>query len=121
MVILMDACSGFHQIPMEKSSSQKTAFVGPFGRKYQYKVMSFGIINGSTIYVIAIYDLREHWNSHAIKQGIQIGKDINTRIIIDDTLIHTVTHKQGLDYLRSILEESKRYNLSWKLSKCSFF
>jgi hypothetical protein len=31
---MMDACSGFHQIRMEHSSSKKTAFAGPYGRKY---------------------------------------------------------------------------------------
>jgi hypothetical protein len=55
---MMDACSGFHQIKIERTSSKKTAFAGPYGQKYQYKVMPFGLVNAPTIFVTMIYDLK---------------------------------------------------------------
>ena len=101
---------------------KQTACVPTFGRKYKYLVMPFGIINGPTIFVIMIYDLREFWNHLAItEKKLDIGENINTRIIIDDTFGHVITYQQGLDYLECIFEISKRYNLSWKLPKCHFF
>ena len=33
----------------------------------------------------------------------------------------TDTYPSELDYINAILELSKRYSLSWKLKKCSFF
>ena len=113
--ILLDACSGYHQLKMEKNSALKTAFAGPNGRKYYYKVMPFGIVNGPTIYVIFIYDMRDHWNNLAREYNIKIGPNNNTRIIIDDTYMFIQTYLDGIGYLRAILEISKRYNVSWKL------
>ena len=105
---------------MEETSALKTPFAGSFGRKYFYKVLPYGLVNGSTIYVIFIYDIREHWNALAKEYNVKIGKDNNTRIIIDDTFMFITTHCDGLLYLKAIFEISKRYNVTLKLKKCSF-
>ena len=119
--ILLDACTGYHQLKMENQSALKTAFAGPFGRKYFYKVLPYGLVNGPTTYVIFIYDMREHWNALAKEYNVNIGQDNNTRIILDDTYMFIMIHRDGLSYLKAILEISKRYNITWKLKKCSFF
>ena len=121
LCILLDACSGYHQLKMEAKSALKTAFAAPDGRKYFYKVMPFGIVNGPTIFVIFIFDMRINWNDLAREYNIKIGPNNNTRIIIDDTYMFIETYMNGIGYLRAVLEISKRYSLSWKLKKCSFF
>ena len=62
----MDAFSGYHQIKMFHALSFKTAFAGPGGRKYRYNVMPFGHVNGPVIFVIMIYDLKDHWDILAL-------------------------------------------------------
>ena len=86
-----------------------------------YKLMPFEVVNGPTIFVIFIFDMRINWNELAREYNIKIGPNNNTRIIIDDTYMFIETYLNGIDYLRAVLEISKRYNLSWKLNKCSFF
>ena len=119
--ILMDAFSGYHQIKMAHASSFKTAFSGPGGRKYRLTVMPFGPVNGPVIFVIMIYDLKDHWDSLASQWGVILDNFTNSIIIIDDTFIFSNDENTIFLYLESILEISKRYNLSWKLEKCEFF
>jgi hypothetical protein len=52
LLFLMDAFSGYHQITMEENSSKKTAFAGPHGHKYRYKVMPFELVNAPTVYTV---------------------------------------------------------------------
>jgi hypothetical protein len=118
--ISMDAFSGYHQIAMEHASSLKTAFAGPHGRKYRYKVMPFGLVNGPVIFVIMVYDLKNHWDTLAQSWNLNINDETNSIIIIDDTFIYSNSLDSIIEYLRAILEISKRYNLSWKLEKCGF-
>jgi hypothetical protein len=119
---MMDACSGFHQIRMEPSSSKKTAFAGPYGRKYRYKVMPFGLVNAPTIFVTMIYDLKNDWDEELLDVfKIQVDEDNNSTIIIDDNFTYSIDHETALAQLESILIVSRRHNLSWKLKKCSFF
>jgi hypothetical protein len=119
--ISMDAFSGYHQIAMEYASSLKTAFAGPNGRKYRYTVMPFSIVNGPVIFIVMIYDLKDHWDHLSIyEMSLDIGTDTNSIIIIDDTFMYSNDLLTIISYLRSVLETSKRYNLSWKLEKCGF-
>jgi hypothetical protein len=41
--ILLDAYSGYHQVPLSRASAPKTAFFGPHTRKYIWVVMPFGL------------------------------------------------------------------------------
>jgi hypothetical protein len=119
---MMDACSGFHQIKMEPSSSKKTAFAGPYGRKYRYKVMPFGLVNAPTIFVTMIYDLKNDWDEELLDVfKIRVDEDNNSTIIIDDNFTYSIDHETALSQLESILIVSRRHNLSWKLKKCSWF
>ena len=45
---LFDAFTGYHQMKMELESSKKTAFAAPYGRKYRYTIMPFGLVNAPT-------------------------------------------------------------------------
>ncbi len=119
---MMDACSGFHQIKMEHSSSKKTAFAGPYGRKYRYKVMPFGLVNAPTIFVTMIYDLKNDWDEELLDLfKIKVDESNNSTIIIDDNFTYSETYEIALAHIESILIVSRRHNLSWKLKKCAFF
>ena len=45
----LDACQGYHQIPLAAKDQEKTAFVTPVGN-YNYKVMPFGLKNAGSTY-----------------------------------------------------------------------
>jgi hypothetical protein len=119
---MMDACSGFHQIKMEHSSSKKTAFAGPYGQKYRYKVMPFGLVNTPTIFVTMIYDLKNDWDEELLDLfKIKVNESNSSTIIIDDNFTYSEDYEKALTHIKSILIVSCRHNLSWKLKKCAFF
>ena len=49
MLLLLDALSGYHQIPMHPPDAEKTAFITPHGLFY-YNVMSFSLKNVGPTY-----------------------------------------------------------------------
>ena len=91
--ILFDAFSGYHQIRLTEAASLKTVFYAPGGRKYRFVVMPFGPKKASVAYVAMAHDLQEIWRDLAIKEGVRIGEDEGSTIIIDDTLLFSVTEE----------------------------
>ena len=83
----MDAFSGYHKNKMTHSLSFKTAFTGPGGRKYSYKVIPVGPVDSPVIFVIMIYHLTHYWDALAMEWGVILGNFTNSIIIIDDTFI----------------------------------
>ena len=59
--VLLDAFSGYHQIKIEALSKLKTAFHAPHGRKYQWRVMPFGLRNAPVIFIAIMHDLKDLW------------------------------------------------------------
>ena len=49
MLSFLDAFSGYHQIPMHPSDTEKTSFITPHGL-YCYNVMPFGLKNAGATY-----------------------------------------------------------------------
>ena len=122
LFFLLDAFSGYHQVRMDANSSKKTAFAGPFGRKYCYKVMPFGLVNAPTVYTIMIYDMKDGWDGEALATfQLRVDENNNTTIIIDDTFGFVTSFENGLNYLEAILTIARRHNLTWNLKKCAFF
>jgi hypothetical protein len=122
LFFLMDAFSGYHQIKMEENSSKKTAFVGPRGRKYWYKVMPFGLVNAPTIYTVVIYDMQDNWDNEVLCTfKLIVDENNNTTIIIDDVFGFVTSYENGLFLLEAIFTIARRHSLTWKLKKCDFF
>jgi hypothetical protein len=66
--------------------------------------------------------MKDHWDSKSLGQfKMQVDNNNNATIIIDDTFTYFETIENGIMYLKAILTVCRRYNLTWKLKKYSFF
>lgn len=104
---ILDAASGFHQIPIHKDSIERTAFVTPDGQ-YEYLTMPFGLRNAPSVFQRAMYKA--------------LGNLVNTFVVcyLDDVMIVSETEEEGLERLNVVLETLQRAGISLNLKKCSF-
>ena len=102
----LDLCTGYHHIPLDKSSIPKTAFNSPFG-KYECIKVLFGLVQAPAYF-------------QELMTGIL--KDFPFAIAyLDDIIIFSKTPQEHLSHICMIFEKLKTANLSMKKSKCSFF
>ena len=102
----LDLRAGYHHIPLDKSSTLKTAFNSPF-RKYEYVKVPFGLPQAPAYF-------------QELMTGIL--KDFNFAIAyLDDIIIFSKTPEEHLTHIRKVFEKLHSANLSMKLSKCHFF
>ena len=102
----LDLCTGYHHIPLDKSSIHKTAFNSPF-RKYEYVKIPFRLAQAPAYF-------QELMTS--------ILKDFPFAIAyLDDIIIFSKTPQEHLSHIHMVFEKLKSANLSMKKSKCSFF
>ncbi|GBP19139.1 hypothetical protein EVAR_83452_1 [Eumeta japonica] len=83
---ILDAASGFHQIPVHKDSIERTAFVTPDGQ-YEYLTMPFGLRNAPSVFQRAMHKA--------------LGDLVNTFVVcyLDDMMIVSDNEKEGLERL----------------------
>ena len=86
---------------------EKTVFVTPIGN-YHYKVMPFGLKNGSASYQRMMTRMFEP----------QLGKNIE--IYIDDMVVKSKAKSEHVNDLGNIFNILKRHKLRLNASKCSF-
>ena len=102
----LDLCTGYHHIPLDKSSIPKTAFNSPFG-KYKYVKVPFRLAQVPAYF-------------QELMTGIL--KDFPFTIAyLDDIIILSKTPQEHLSHICMVFEKLKSANLSMKKSKCSFF
>ena len=102
----LDLCTGYHHIPLDKSSIPKTAFNFPFS-KYKYVKVLFGLAQ-------ALAHFQEHMTG--------ILKDFPFAIAyLDDIIIFSKTPQEHLSHICMVFKKLKSANLSMKNYKCSFF
>ena len=102
----LDLCTGYHHIPLDKSSIPKTAFNSPFS-KFEYVKVPF-----------------RRAQAPAYFQQLMTGifKDFPFAIAyLDDIIIFSKTPQEHLSHILMVFEKLKSANLSIKKSKCSFF
>ena len=98
--------TGYHHIPLDRSSIPKTAFNSPFG-KYEYVKVTFGLAQAPAYF-------------QELMTGIL--KDFPFAIAyLDDIIIFSKTPQEHLSHICMVFEKLKTANLSMKKSKCSFF
>ena len=102
----LDLHTGYHHIPLDRSSIPKTAFNSPF-RKYEYVKVPFGLAQAPAYF-------------QELMTGIL--KDFSFTIAyLDNIIIFSKTPQEHLSHIRMVFEKLKSANLSMKKSKCSFF
>ena len=102
----LDLYTGYHHIPLDKSSIPKMAFNSPFG-KFECAKVLFGL---------------EQAPAYFQKLMTGILKDFPFPIAyLDDIIIFSKTPQEHLSHIHMVFEKLKSANLSMKKSKCSFF
>ena len=102
----LDLCTGYHHIPMDKSSIPKMAFNLPFG-KFEYVKVLFKLAQAPAYF-------------QELMTGIL--KDFPFAIAyLDDIIIFSKTPQEHLSHICMVFQKLKSANLSMKKSKCSFF
>ena len=101
----LDLCTGYHHIPLDKSSIPKTAFNSPFS-KFKYVKVPFGLAQAPAYF-------------KELVTGIL--KDFPFAIAyLDDIIIFSKTPQEHLSHICMVFKKLKSANLSMKKSKCSF-
>jgi len=104
----LDMKAGYHQVPIEESHKERTAFtVGPLGF-WQYRSMPFGLCNSPATYQRLMEEC--------------LG-DLNMTICIiylDDVIIFANTFEEHLERLDRVLTRLKENNLKLSAEKCYF-
>ena len=103
----MDLFSGYHQIPMDPASIEKTAFV-TFDGQWEYTRMPFGLCNAPPTFQRAMNEVFED----------MIGK--NMFVYIDDITIHTNTFEEHIKIMKEVFRRLEKHGLFAKPKKCIF-
>ena len=101
---MLDASSGFWQIPLDEKSSLKTTFNTPHGR-CRFLCLLFGIKSAPEVFQKAIDNLISN---------------CAYEIIVDDMLIWGTTEEDHDQKLLRVLDRAREVNLKLKLKKFKF-
>lgn len=85
----LDMCAGFHQIPIDEESIEKTAFVTPDGH-FEYLRMPFGLANAPAVF------------QRSINKALGQLKDNTALVYLDDILIPSQTIEDAYESLRRV-------------------
>lgn len=105
---IIDLFSGFHQIPIDESSRELTAFSTHNGI-YQWKVLPFGlnIAPNSFCRMMSI-----------AFSGLSSDKAF---LYMDDIIVVGTSVQNHINNLKNVFEKCRKYNLKLNAEKCHFF
>eukprot|EP00111_Clytia_hemisphaerica_P013620 TCONS_00040048-protein len=103
----LDLLTGYHQIPMEKASIPKTAFVTHKGL-FEYLRMPMGLCNAAASF------------ERLAEQVFALELWVFLLLYIDDVIIYSKSPSDHLKQLRVVLSRLRGNKLQAKLSKCRF-
>ena len=102
----LDLHTGYHHIPLIKTSISKMAFNSPFG-KYEYIKVPFGLAQAQAYF-------------QELMTGILW--DFSFMIVyLDNIIIFSKTPQEHLSHIRKVFKKLMSAQLSMKMSKCNFF
>ena len=104
----IDLLKGFHQIPLENGSREKTAFTVPGRGLFQFKRMPFGLTNAPATFQRLLDKI--------------IGPEMEPHAFayLDDIIIVTKTFDEHLQWLSKVLNKIKVAGLEINRKKCEF-
>ena len=103
----VDCYAGYHQILMDETDAEKTAFTTPWGT-YCYRVMPFGLKNAGATYMRAMTTIFHD----------MMHKEVE--VYVDDVIIKSKTRVDHVYDLRKFFERLRKYNLKLNPAKCAF-
>ncbi len=101
----LDLASGYWQVALADKAKEKTAFCSRKGQ-FQFNVLPFGLSNA----VSSFQRMME-----TVLEGLP-----NTKVYLDDILIHSVSFESHLSQLEKVFKRLEEANLKVKPSKCNF-
>ena len=104
---ILDLNSGFHQIPLDESSKEKTAFSTNTGH-YHFNRLSFGLTNGPPTF--------QRLMNHVLS-GLQ---NIEIFVYMDDVVLFSISLEEHEQKLRNFLGRLKTAGLTLSPEKCYF-
>lgn len=103
----LDLCSGYHQVDVEPSDIEKTAFSVP-GQHYEFTKMPFGLCNAPATF-------------QRLMDSMLVGiKGEEALVYLDDIIIFSKNIEQHATRLGRVLQILYESNLYVQLSKCNF-
>ncbi len=97
----------FHRIRIREENEWKTTFRCRFDY-YQYRVMFFELANSSTTFQVYI------------NKTMHLYLDFFVLMYINDLLMFFSSTIKHIEHVKLILQRLRKFNLYFKLSKCSF-
>ncbi|CAG2230183.1 Retrovirus-related Pol polyprotein from transposon gypsy,Retrovirus-related Pol polyprotein from transposon opus [Mytilus edulis] len=103
----LDLKSGYYQVPLTEESKPKTAFITQTG-VYQFKRMSFGLMNAPITFQAMMSDVLRGLNWKFVL------------VYVDDILVFSKNFQDHLNHLSQVFERLKHANLKLHPDKCHF-
>lgn len=103
----LDLAQGFHQIPLDENSIEKTAFTVENGH-YEYVRVPFGLRNSPAVFQKMMDQiLAKYLHKFCF-------------VYMDDIVIFSKSLQEHLQHLKLIFEELRKYNLKMQIDKSEF-
>jgi hypothetical protein len=104
----IDLRSGYHQLKIRKSDTEKTSFTTRYGL-YEFNAMSFGLTNAPAYFM------------NLMNKVFMEYLDKFVVVFIDDILVFSKNEEEHEEHLRLVLQKLREHQLYAKLSKCNFW
>jgi hypothetical protein len=107
LLLFLDACSGFHQIPMSREDEEHTAFIIVYDL-YCYVSMPYGLKNALPTFVRGIH-----------KTFKNLIRDL-IEVYVDDIVVKIKSHTSLLDNLAIVFDKLRSTRTKLNPNKCVF-